>query len=713
MQVKEEFIKSIQKYTEIEKSIITKAIDIAIKYHDGQYRDSGEPYVTHPIAVASILVELGLDYETISAALLHDLIEDTEYSPAKLLIDFNANILRLVEGVTKINKIAFKSRIDEQAENLRNMLLAMSHDIRVIIIKLADRLHNMRTLVYKKSEQSRLNKSQETLDIFAPIAARLGMGTIKCELEDLSMKWLYPDEYEKIAAYLSSSKNERENFVKNCTKSLLNKLNELGIKGEVNGRQKHIYSIFKKIQRGKSMAEIYDLMALRVIVPTIKDCYEMLGAIHTMWRPLPGRFKDYIATPKPNRYQSLHTTVFSQFGSPFEIQIRTFDMHKIAEYGIAAHWKYKQRSHFSSNKDNKLAWVNEILENQKEAPSSSEMINSVKLDLYPDEIFVFTPESDVFSLPYGATGLDFAYRIHSEIGNKCIGVKIDSKLMPLKTQLETGNIVEILTSNAQKGPSRDWLNIVQTQLAKNKIKAYFKKVEKDQNIKSGKELLEIELKKKGIKLSELLDSKEEIDKIFLKYNCKNTDEFYASIGCGDIQAVLIANKFYNLKHKDEVQSKEDIKFSKPQKTKNNDGIIISGYEGMLIRYSKCCNPVPGDDIVAYVTRGRGACIHRQDCINVSSFEKERLLPATWIGQETKDSFRSDIFIKANNNILVLSEISAIINSINLKLLALNLISQQENETTITISVEIKNTGQLNNLIKILGKNKNIIEVHRA
>ena len=541
----EQFLSKIEgAFSEQNYARIVKAYYFAKRAHEGQKRKSGDDYIVHPIAVASILVDLGLDTDTVIAALLHDVIEDTPVTQEELDENFGHAVVLLVEGVTKLNKLNFKSREEQQAEYLRRMFLAMSNDIRVIIIKLADRLHNMRTLSYRNEEdQKRI--ATETLEIYAPIAARLGIASVKGELEDLCLRYLHPDDYYMIAEKVASTKVERQKVVDAISADLRKMLDDLGIKGDINGRPKHFYSIWRKMQKGKSFEEIYDLTAVRIIVDTVRDCYAVLGAIHTMWKPLPGRFKDYISVPKTNMYQSLHTTVLSSYGSPFEIQIRTHEMHRIAEYGIAAHWKYKQGmtgGEPATLDDNKLAWIRSVMELQNDVSDSKEYLDMLKLDLYVDQVFVFTPKGDVFNLPAGATGIDFAYAVHSQVGNKCVGIKINSKMVPVNTVLQNGDVVEAITSNTAKGPSRDWLKFVKTPSAKSKIKSFFKKEMREDNIKRGKDMLETAAKHKGFAFADLAANQKWRDYVCQKYNFTDLDELFAMVGYVELTTAQVMQK---------------------------------------------------------------------------------------------------------------------------------------------------------------------------
>ncbi|MEG1608579.1 MAG: bifunctional (p)ppGpp synthetase/guanosine-3',5'-bis(diphosphate) 3'-pyrophosphohydrolase, partial [Clostridia bacterium] len=624
-------IKISQQYSEQNYRRIERAYYFAKTAHKGQKRQSGEDYFVHPSEVAEILVDLGLDTDTIIAALLHDVIEDTLYTEESIGQEFGQEVLMLVNGVTKLNKLNFKSKEEEQAENLRRMFLAMSNDIRVIIIKLADRLHNMRTLSYK-NEESQVRIATETLDIYAPIAARLGISNVKGELEDLCLRYLHPTDYYFIAEKVAHTKLERQDFVNKTMSELQVLLDELDIKGEINGRPKHFYSIYRKLQTGKTFEQIYDLIALRVIVDSVKDCYAVLGSVHTKWKPLPGRFKDYISVPKSNLYQSLHTTVLSSYGMPFEIQIRTMEMHKIAEYGIAAHWKYKEgiTDKPSSIDENKLTWIRNVMELQNEVSDSREYLDSLKMDLYADQVFVFTPAGDVFNLPNGSTGIDFAYAIHSQVGNKCTGIKINSTMVPITTRLTNGDVVEVVTSNAAKGPSRDWLKYVITPSAKSKIKSFFKKEMHEENVKRGKEILEKDAKNRGFILKNLVECNTWLNYIQGKYNHKNVEEIYALVGYGDMTSQQVMLKMVDCYcQENNIERSKLVKQPQPkivtQKIDGSSGILVSGATGMKIRFSHCCTPLPGDKIIGYVSQNRGVIIHRADCPNCVGLNKNRLI----------------------------------------------------------------------------------------
>lgn len=714
-----DFLTKIQSvYSENNFQRIEKAYYFAKNAHKGQLRQSGEEYFIHPVSVATILVDLGLDADTIIAALLHDVVEDTSVTPEEIDSEFGHSVVMLVDGVTKLNKLNFKSREEEQAENLRRMFLAMSNDIRVIIIKLADRLHNMRTLSFKKEEDQK-RVAKETLEIYAPIAARLGIAGVKGELEDLCLRYLHPDDYYMIAEKVASTKVERQKLVDAITADLRKMLDELGIQGDINGRPKHFYSIYRKMQKGKAFEQIYDLTAVRIIVDTVKDCYAVLGAIHTMWKPLPGRFKDYISVPKTNMYQSLHTTVLSSYGSPFEIQIRTHEMHRIAEYGIAAHWKYKQgmTDGSASIDDNKLAWIRSVMELQNDVSDSREYLDMLKLDLYVDQVFVFTPKGDVFNLPAGATGIDFAYSVHSQVGNKCVGIKINSKMVPVDTVLTNGDVVEVITSAASKGPSRDWLKFVKTPSAKSKIKSFFKKEMRDENIKRGKDMLERAAKTKGYQLSDLIANAAWRDYIKQKYNIFDPDEIFAMVGYGELTTNQVTQKLVEL-YKIEQCKKEPVIEIKPVQTtnrkKNESGIIVKGFSDLKIRFSHCCTPVPGDEIIGYVSRSRGVTIHRADCPNVKYLEPERLIEAVWPAQSaTGEKFVSSLGITAEDRNGLVIEVATLINNLNITMTNINARSEKNGTATISVSVEINNINDLDNLIKRIRSLKGVTDVSRT
>lgn len=699
----------IQKnYSADDVALIEKAYDFARKAHEGQLRKSGDPYFVHPCNVAEILVDLGFDAPTIMAALLHDVVEDTPATSDDIEKNFGEEVRNLVDGVTKLDKIKFENVEEEQAENLRKMFFAMAKDYRVIIIKLSDRLHNMRSLDalpgYRQTAISR-----ETLEIYAKMAGRLGLSYIKCELEDLSMRYLYPEEYYNLAHMVNAKLEERKHFVERVCKEIGDKLTELGIKGEVNGRPKHLYSIWNKMRKQqKTFDQIFDLTAVRVIVETIKDCYTVLGTIHTMWRPIPGRFKDYIAMPKPNNYQSLHTTVLTNFKEPVEIQIRTYEMHKVAEYGIAAHWKYKEGA-FGKNPS--MKWMRNLVESG-ELKDSSEFMDSVKTNLISDEIFVFTPRGDVISLPVGSTPVDFAYAVHSAVGNKCVGAKVNLKIVPLNTQLQTGDIVEILTGNANHGPSRDWLKFVKSAGARSKIRQYFKREMKDENIKRGKEMLEREAKRRGYNLSELM-SPAYVDYIIARYSIASLEDLYAMVGYGGITTNQVLIKLIDFFKKDLITKNPvaEIKGETTHKSRSSDGVLIRGYDDFSVRLSHCCNPVPGDKIVGYISRGRGVSVHCVDCPNVKNMEPERLIEAKW-DDVINQSFVATLNILGDNHSGLLAEITGAISNLKVPITAAFAKIDKDNGAVISVSVEVKSTNQLEDIAKKLLTVNGVHDVHR-
>ncbi|MDE5756323.1 MAG: bifunctional (p)ppGpp synthetase/guanosine-3',5'-bis(diphosphate) 3'-pyrophosphohydrolase [Clostridia bacterium] len=711
------FINKVQEnYNDSHAEKIIKAYHFAKTAHAGQKRQSGEEYFIHPNAVAEILIDLGLDCDTVVAALLHDVIEDTDYTADDISQMFGPVVLSLVQGVTKLGKLNFKSKLEEQAENLRRMFMAMSNDIRVIIIKLADRLHNMRTLSFKDEEgQKRI--AQETLDIYAPIAARLGISSVKGELEDLCLRYLYPDSYYFIAERVAQTKLERQELVDHISGELHAMLDELGIKGDVNGRPKHFYSIYRKLNKGKPFEQIYDLIALRVIVDNVKDCYAVLGAIHTKWKPLPGRFKDYISVPKANLYQSLHTTVLTSYGAPFEIQIRTFEMHKVAEYGIAAHWKYKQGNNIDTTKieDDKLAWIRNVMQLQDEASDSQEYLDMLKVDLYSDQVFVFTPKGDVFNLPNGSTGVDFAFAIHSKVGEKCTGIKVNSRIMPVSTKLNNGDVVEVITSNTSKGPSRDWLKFVITPSAKSKIRSFFKKEMREENEKRGREILEKEAKHRGYSLNDLLATESWNKFIHQKYGLSTQEEVLALVGYGELTSLQVINKLVELYKSEHVQENTTLEqmTKKTSSRKQSGGVVIKGQHGLKYRFSQCCSPLPGDEILGYISRNGGVVIHRTDCPNCKGFEPERIIETQWSISED-EKFVAHLVISAFDRTGLVIEIATLITNMKVAMTSISAKTEKNNLATIKVSVEVKNTNMLNILMdKISQSIKGIREIKRA
>ena len=711
----------------INMDMVNKAFNLAFEAHKEQKRDSGEPYIIHPIEVATILAELGMDTSTIVAGLLHDVIEDTEYTYDDIKNLFGEEVANLVSGVTKITKMEYKSKEEQQADNFRKMLLAMADDIRVIIIKLADRLHNMRTLKYRKKEKQK-KTAMETLDIYAPLAHRLGISKIKWELEDLSFRYIHEEEYYDLVKQVAEKRAEREIYIKNIIEEMYNKLEEAGIDSDIDGRPKHFFSIYKKmVNKNKSIEQIFDLTAIRVLVNTVKDCYEVLGIVHTIYKPIPGRFKDYIAMPKPNMYQSLHTTVIGPQGKTFEIQIRTFEMHRTAEYGIAAHWKYKEGDNNSETKEknfeSKLVWLRDMLEFQKETADAEEFIEGFKIDLFTDEIFLFTPKGVVIDLPNGATPIDFAYRIHTDIGNKCVGAKVNGKIVPLDYKLKTGEIVEVLTSNNAKGPNIDWLNIAKSNQAKSKIRSWFKKSKKEENISKGKEVFEKELKKQGVHFADIAKG-ETYEKFVKRNNINCMDDLYALIGLGAISASSFIWKLKDEnKSKDEKVIEENTNkiieeniFKAKRKTVDNTvGITVKGVDNIMIRFAKCCNPVPGDDIMGYITKGRGVSVHRADCGNLKSLIMEdgaKVVDVSW-GSSNGRAYIAEIQVKAEDIGELLTDIMGVISELNLQLNAVNAKSAKGRIAYVNIKVKIDSVDILKNLMRKIRHLKGVIDVYRV
>ncbi len=697
-----------------DSDIILKALEYSRNAHGDQKRASGQPYIIHPIIVADLLMDLGMDAPAVCAALLHDTVEDTKVTDADLRENFGEEIANLVQGVTKLSNLHFNSVEEEQAENIRKMFFAMAKDIRVIIIKLADRLHNMRSLQYL-SEDRQQKMARETLDIFAPIAGRLGISQIKCELEDLCLKYLDREAYDYLVENIAQKKEERQIFIDKMLIELKSVLAEVNVEGEVFGRTKHFYSIYKKMKnQGKSLSEIYDLTALRVIVKTVKDCYSVLGAIHARWKPIPGRFKDYIAVPKPNLYQSLHTTVMTNMGVPFEIQIRTEEMHKIAEYGIAAHWKYKEGITAKSQFEDKLNWIKEVLAYETDLKDSAEFLDLIKRDIsISNEVYCFTPKGDVRNLTAGATALDFAYAIHSEIGNKCVGIKVNNKIVPLDKVLQNGDVVEVLISQNSKGPSRDWLNIVKTSGAKAKIRQYFKRELKDENIRTGKSMLDREAKRRGLTLAQLI-TPAATEEVCVRYKLENIDEVYAAVGYGalsinQVMTKLVANASPLAKMVVDTQNA-----NKQSRIREKSNVEIKGHDDLLVRFSRCCSPVPGDEIIGYISRGRGVCIHRKDCHTLKNLEVERLIEAKWINPNpTSNSFAATLQIILEDKVGVFAEITKLIANEGLPIIAINARKDKQHNAVAVVTVEISNHNQLNQLINRLQNMPNTIKVFRT
>ena len=680
--------------------LLEEAYQFADNAHRKQKRLSGEAYITHPIEIAYILTELRMDMQTIIAGLLHDVIEDTEYSYKDITTKFGDEIAGLVDGVTKITQLEYANKEDQQAESFRKMFIAMANDIRVIIIKLADRLHNMRTLsAMPKSKQ--IEKSLETLDVYAPIAHRLGIFRIKWEFEDLALRYLEPEKYYDLVERVAQKRQERESFIQDVIEILSNKLMDEGIKSEIKGRPKHFYSIYKKMESGKNFNEIYDLTAIRVLVDTVNDCYAALGWVHTLWKPIPGRIKDYIAMPKPNMYQSLHTTVIGPGGTPFEIQIRTNEMHRIAEYGIAAHWKYKEGKQGSDELGEKLRWLWEIKELGQEVEDSDEFMDAVKKDLYTDEVFVFTPKGKVIELPMGACPIDFAYRIHSDIGNRCVGAKVNGKMVPINYKLQTGDIVEVITSPTSKGPSRDWLKVVVSSHAKNKIRSYFRKADKEENIIKGKELLEREIKNAKLEYNDIINSKYQ-EFILKRFNLNAWEDLYSAIGYGGIKPGYMIQRVKEHFKEDFPEPEVMPVFSTPKEANKGKAVKIQGHNDLATKFARCCMPVPGDKIIGYITRGRGVSIHRADCINIkNTIDTDRLIEVDWMQERANhERFSTEIIIKAADRKGLVSDISTIISNEGVSITGLTVKTHKDGTAYMSMNVFIKDTKQVD---QILGK----------
>ena len=700
-----------ESYDKQDAEKLRKAYEYAKTAHINQKRASGEPYFIHPCAVAEILIDLGLDGATIAAALLHDVIEDTSVTEEDVRAEFGEEVLALVSGVTKLEKIVFKSQEDADAENFRKIFVAMAKDIRVIIIKLADRLHNMRSLNFLSHERQQ-RMANETLEIYAPLAGRLGISQIKCELEDLCLKYLDPEGYEYLVYNIRERLSERKDFVAKIVEEIKELMKHDGVQGEVFGRPKHFYSIYKKMKnKGKTIDQIYDLTAVRVIVKDVRECYTVLGEIHEKWKPIPGRIKDYIATPKPNKYQSLHTTVMTSYGQPFEIQIRTEEMHRIAEFGIAAHWKYKEgkTEEEANNFESRLSWMREVMEWQGDLKDSKEFVDALKTELYSHELLVFTPRGKVISLPPQATPVDFAYAIHSEVGNHCTGARVNSKIVPLTTTLEVGDVVEIITSPNSKGPSRDWLKFVKSSSAKAKIRQFYKNELKEENIRLGQTKLEDEAKKRGFNLSALL-TEDSFKRISERFSFGAMDEMFAAVGYGSISVNQILFKLIDYYRKETPQA---LELHAGGTRKNLGGVLVNGQAGMLVKFAGCCSPVPGDSIVGYTSRGRGVVIHRADCPNVKNVEKERLLSASWqIEAGAKQKYNANVSIRATDQGAALSVLSSVVSELKLAITAINGRIDKNRDAVLEASISLTDIAEVDLLIKKMQADKRIYEVHR-
>ena len=737
----QELIRCVHKYHPSDDiSMIEKAYNTAADAHKDQFRKSGEPYIIHPLNVAIILAELELDKETIIAGILHDVVEDTVMSEEDLIREFGADVALLVDGVTKLEKIPLSTGVDQsdvklemQAENLRKMFLAMAKDIRVILIKLADRLHNMRTLQYKTPE-SRQRIAKETLEIYCPIAQRLGISKIKIELDDLSLKYLEPDVYYDLVDKISVRKSEREKYIQNIVDEVSEHIKKAGITAKIDGRVKHFFSIYKKMKnQDKTLDQIYDLFAVRIIVESVKDCYAALGVIHEMYKPIPGRFKDYIAMPKPNMYQSLHTTLIGSSGQPFEIQIRTFEMHKAAEYGIAAHWKYKEASdgkRVAAQEEEKLVWLRQILEWQRDMSDNREFMNLLKndLDLFSDSVYCFTPSGEVKNLPAGSTTIDFAYSIHSAVGNRMVGARVNGKLVTIDYEINNGDRIEIITSQNSKGPSRDWLGVVKSTQAKNKINQWFKNELKEDNIVKGKELLNNYCKTRSVNLSDLM-KQDYMNAVMRKYGFRDWDSVLAAIGHGALKEGQIVNRMqelYDREHKVPLTNEEVLAgiaeagaalAARPATMKTKSGIVVKGIADLSVRFSKCCSPVPGDEIVGFVTRGRGISIHRTDCVNMMNLpemEWVRIIDAEWQAPEdASEKYVAEREIYANNRNGLVADISKTLTEKNINILSMNTRISKQGVATLQTAFEVESREELNRVIEKIRGIESVMDIERT
>ena len=700
---------------------IMAAYQVAKEAHKDQRRRSGEPYISHPVAVAIILVGLGMDTETLVAALLHDVVEDTATTGESIEKQFGEDVALMVNGVTKLGQVPFSTREEQQAENVRKMLLAMAQDVRVIIIKLADRLHNMRTLESMPPQKQR-DKSLETMEVYAPLAHRLGLKLVKEELEDTALRFLDPAAYSEIESQLILRKDERDKFLSMIRERLTERLNAEGMHFYLESRVKSIYGIYRKVYiQGRDFDEIFDVYALRVIVDTVNECYNVLGVVHDMFRPIPNRFKDYISTPKANMYQSLHTTVLDKEGIPFEIQIRTWDMHYIAEYGVAAHWKYKAGLSGKDSLEEKLAWVRQLLEAQQESDDVEDIVRTIKTDIAPEEVFVFTPKGDVISLPSGSTIIDFAYAIHSAVGNRMMGAKVDGRIMPIDTVVKTGMIIEIITGNT-KGPNRDWLKVVKTSEARNKIRAWFKKEKREENIAAGREELEKEFRRSSISLTEQQEE-EFLAYLAEKQQMKNVDDFLAAIGYGGISLAKIAPRIKTdyvkmFRTSEAEKAAQALPKLVQKKSKGSSGVIVEGLDSCLVKFAQCCNPLPGDEIIGFITRGSGVSIHKLDCPNVINSMKDPEQQSRWVAAEWADTtqrevFKSSIELLARDRGLLLAEVSITLNNMHVPLHALQARELKDGMTSVTLTLGTVNVEQLTNIMSNLRKIDGVVEVKRA
>jgi len=704
---------------DVDVSVVESAWNYAEQAHDGQIRESGEPYFDHPAAVAFILADMDLDPNTIAAGLLHDVVEDTGKHYEELASVFGPEVAGLVDGVTKLSRMDFKTREEQQAESLRKMFVAMAKDIRVILIKLADRLHNMRTL-----RECQLDKQKrvagETVEIYAPLAHRLGMWRIKWELEDLALRYLEPSVYYELVEKVATKRQEREGHIEEARQTLSAALEEIGVPAEIQGRPKHFYSIYQKmIKQGKDFSEIWDLMGLRVIVGTLRECYAVLGAVHSIWKPIPGRFKDYVAMPKSNMYQSLHTTVIGPRGEPLEIQIRTWEMHRTAEYGIAAHWRYKEGGAGGGDFEDKITWLRQILDWQKETHNGAEFVETLKVDLFSDEVYVFTPKGDVKTLPAGSTPIDFAYAVHTDIGNRCAGARVNGRMVPLGTPLATGDIVEIVTNKAQTGPSRDWLNIAKTSKAKGKIRQWFKEQRREESIERGKEMLERDLRRMGHEVHANL-KEERLAEAAHKFSYQSPDDLLASIGYGKLSAAMVVGKLVPEKVAEKGPESVFEEAARPlsgavRSPRSTHGVVVRGIDNVLVRFARCCNPVPGDPIVGYITRGRGVSVHREDCPNISTMMGEdegRQVDVSWdMGNAT--SYPVEIEMEASDSPGLLTGVMNAVLEMKAHVSAVNARTLRNRMALINMTVEINDVAHMNNVIGRLKRLQGVQNVHRA
>ncbi|MCQ4635914.1 bifunctional (p)ppGpp synthetase/guanosine-3',5'-bis(diphosphate) 3'-pyrophosphohydrolase [Anaerovorax odorimutans] len=727
MKSREEFLETISGYNpKYDLDLIGRAYDKARQMHEGQLRKSGEPYMIHPLAVAEILADLGMDEDTIVAGLLHDVVEDTSYTEEELTEEFGEEVALLVDGVTKLGSLKFESKEQRQAENLRKMFLAMSKDIRVLIIKLSDRLHNLRTINYM-TENKIIDKCKETLEIYAPLASRLGIYAMKFELEDIALKYLDPEAYYNLVEKVSERKEKREEAIKQVIDEIKEALEDLRIHYDIMGRSKHFYSIYKKMKyQHKQLDEIFDLTAVRIIVENVRDCYAVLGIVHTLWTPIPGRFKDYIAMPKPNMYQSLHTTVIGDTGNPFEIQIRTYEMHKIAEYGIAAHWKYKEG--ITQDKEEvKLAWLRQTLEWQKDMNDPKEFMETLKVDLFASQVFVFTPQGDVIELPAGSTPLDFAFKIHSDIGCKCVGAKVNGKMVTIDHTLENGNIIEIVTSPNAAGPSIDWLKIAKSSTARNKIRQWLKKENKSDAVDKGKDLIDKYVRKKGYDPKEVLKNAF-INRAIKELNLNNSDELYTQLSHGGAFQSKVGTllfKYYNDEKQEQLErEKKELEKKVPDERKErearrrreNAGITVEGVDNLMIRIARCCNPVPGDDIVGFITKGRGISVHRADCPNITSLpesEKARFIDVKWDKDKLDQVYTADVSVIAQDRKGLFSAVSRVCEDMDVHIDGVNAKSSKDETINVTLTLSISSKDQMEKVLRSLRSVPGVSDVYRA